>query len=163
MFRFSLSPLLQLNGNSYQNLSYLILSYLILSYLNLNPDSCRLKLKLVLNGPRPHTLTFQHRHEFKPFCPRDMFFIHACECVTWTRPHLDVLGAVHLLPLLLQLLQNGLQRALHRRLGHLLLLRLLLQLGAEAFGQSVAALTGQRRQVLLRLHQLAFCWGTNYT
>lgn len=71
-------------------------------------------------------------------------------------PHLDVLGPVDLVPLLLQLLQDALQRALHRRLGHLLLRRLLLQLRAEALGQRVATLAGQRRQVLFRLQQLVF-------
>lgn len=70
--------------------------------------------------------------------------------------YLNVLRAVHLVPLLLQLLQNPLQGAFHRRLWHFLLRWFLVQLRAEAFGQCVAALTGQRWQVLFRLHQLVF-------
>lgn len=81
-------------------------------------------------------------------------------CKACTGPHLDVLGPVHLIPLLLQLLQDALQRALHRGLGHLLLRRLLLQLRAETLGQRVAALAGQRRQVLFGLQQLVFWWET---
>lgn len=87
-----------------------------------------------------------------------VLFIHACECVTWSWSYLDVLRSVHLLPLLLQLLQYHLQGAFHRRLRHFLLRGFLFQLRAEAFGQRVAALTGQRWQVLFRLHQLLFWW-----
>lgn len=73
--------------------------------------------------------------------------------VDWC-PYLDVLWPAHLQPFLLQFGHHGLQSALHGGLRGLGLGRLLLQLGAEALGQGVAALTWERGQVLLRLQQL---------
>lgn len=63
--------------------------------------------------------------------------------------YLDVLGSAGLDAFLLQLVQHRLQRALHGRLWRLGLAVFLLQLRAEAFGQSVAALPRQRSQIFL--------------